>query len=163
MSGEAFPPGAHQQEVFTCEGLRLMSENEGTLEELLLRQDKLQADIVQLQRETASFKENIIKEVCLALKKSPWKLRPRKADIDSENVECELLPPPLLPQVVTSGSCADAVHETRLAETVNQRSVDPLSPTVDGSEDVKNLPSPMQPQVLTNPPYYGDIQPRNLE
>lgn len=102
MSGETVPHDPAQQ--LTCEGLRLMHENLRVLCELEERQELLMAEALQLQQDMVDFKQNFTKEIKDVLGRTPLTIKPRKskADLDDENKDGDLLPPPLLPQVVSA-------------------------------------------------------------
>jgi hypothetical protein len=109
MSGTTAPPGGYDHGILMCEGLRLMYRNLSALESLRQRQDKLMTDALTLQDEMKSFKTAIIREVQDTLARYPLVIKPRKqpTNIDSDNLDCELLPPPMLPVVCSSPETGD--------------------------------------------------------
>ncbi len=60
------------------------------------------AEALQLQQDMVDFKDNFKQEIQDVLERTPLVIKPRKTkvDIDGEDSEAELLPPPILPQVV---------------------------------------------------------------
>jgi len=114
MSGTAAPPGGYDHGILMCEGLRLMYRNLSALEQLRQRQDKLMGDALALQDEMKTFKSSIVKEVQDTLARYPLVIKPRKqpTNIDSDNLDCELLPPPLLPLVCSSPETGDQGRST---------------------------------------------------
>jgi len=138
---------------YMCEGLRLMQQNLAALTELRKRHDRLSKDATQLQEEMKLFRENISSEVQAVLTRSPWIIPPRaqpvKTNIDSDNEDTQLLPPPLEPQVISSTTplVVDTLQVDLPPVPANPLSPDPLSPQ---REEISiNLPSPLQPEVVS--------------
>lgn len=176
MSGEAVPPGAYQQELFLCEGLRLMNQNLATLSELRQRQDKLREDALLLQEEMKNFKESIAREVQLVLTRCPWTLRPPHTIpvAGDGGVRCELLEAPLplwtgQPQTGDpSWNLTERPATIELSKSPNHRTVLPPVPslsdpwmmdTTDAAmanmdtnhSESGSLPPPLQPSIIALP------------
>ena len=102
MTGEAVPHDPAQQ--LTCEGLRLMHENLRVLSELQERQELLMAEALQLQQDMVDFKHSVCTEIKAVLERTPLVIKPlrTKVDLDAENTDQDLLPPPIQPQVVSA-------------------------------------------------------------
>ncbi|XP_013421873.1 rab5 GDP/GTP exchange factor [Lingula anatina] len=100
MSGKLVPRDSKEGHI--CEGLRLMYQNLANLSELRQRHEKVMAEAMQLQQEIVEFKENFKKEIQSVLTKNPWTIKPRKTkvDLDAESPATDMLPPPLIPQIV---------------------------------------------------------------
>ena len=62
------------------------------------------AEALQLQQDMVDFKTNVSKEIVAVLERTPLTISAgrTKADLDDENKDDELLPPPILPQVVSA-------------------------------------------------------------
>lgn len=100
MSGELVP--ADQSDGYVCDGLRLMYQNLSMLSDLKQRHEKVMAEALQLQQEMTDFREKFKKEVRAVIARTPWTIKPRKTkvDLDAESPGQDLLPPPILPEVV---------------------------------------------------------------
>ncbi|XP_064620375.1 rab5 GDP/GTP exchange factor-like isoform X2 [Lineus longissimus] len=97
MSGEVAPP----TDNFMCEGLRLMYQNLNTLADLQQRHEKLMAEALQLQQDMREFKDSFKAHIQTVLHNTPLVIKPRKTKVDLdqlENVDSDMLPPPLTPQ-----------------------------------------------------------------
>lgn len=113
MSGQAVPHDPNK--VYTCEGLRIMQENLVSLAELKGRQEKLMAEALQLQQDMVDFKDDYSKEVKTVVDRTPLVIKPRKMkidiDADLESSDRDLLPSPLLPQIVANQSSASQANQ----------------------------------------------------
>ena len=88
-------------------GLRLMQENLRAIEEIKVRQEKLNGEALQLQQDMLDFRDEFQRQIKAVLERTPLTIRPRKTKVDldeMDNVEEELLPPPMTPQVMAGAS-----------------------------------------------------------
>ncbi len=88
-------------------GLRLMQENLKLIEEIKGRQEKLNGEGLQLQQDILDFRDQFAKQIKSVLERTPLTIRPRKTKVDLDNMqnsEEELLPPPMVPQVMSGAA-----------------------------------------------------------
>lgn len=102
VSGEALPPGGYEENAFLCEGLRLMYQNLAALSDLRQRQDKLMAETLLLREDMNKFKENISKEVDLALAKPSVSAQSYKLPLD---IDLKLLPSFIREHILWDKAC----------------------------------------------------------
>ncbi|KAK0045596.1 rab5 GDP/GTP exchange factor isoform X2 [Biomphalaria pfeifferi] len=129
MSGEAVPPGSGNEQI--CKGLQMMYDNLKVLAELRQRQEKVMAEVLQLQADMNEFKENFIKKVDEAKERTPLIIRPRKVKVDPDiafSGQNSNLPSPLTPLKVN-------VDNSHVAIVAEQMVVDDLS-NLQGNENV---------------------------
>ena len=102
MTGEIVP--SENGTGYMCEGLRLMYQNLNTLSDLRQRQEKLMSEAMKLQQDMVDFRDSFKKEIDAVLARTPLVIKPRKTmvDLDEEVSDTGLLPPPMVPQVVSS-------------------------------------------------------------
>lgn len=181
MSGEAIPPGAYQQELFLCEGLRLMNQNLATLAELRLRQDKLREDALLLQEEMKHFKvsplifclitfvgykmdldrrliilqDSIAKEVQLVLTKCPWTIRPPrvppKQQAQGDPDTIDCELLPAPPPPWTIDKNKCVPQEGGSQETLDVAGATSAANIDSDYDQAAKLPPPLQPQVVPLP------------
>ena len=111
MSREAVPNDPSK--LHSCEALRLMDKNLAVLKGVKERHDQVMSQALQLDQDMQDFKTAFIAETQRVLRDNPLIIKPRKTkvDIDSENTDCDLLPPPLTPIVASSGNGVTASPE----------------------------------------------------
>ena len=82
-----------------------MQENLRVIEEIKVRQEKLNGEALQLQQDMLDFRDEFQRQIRAVLERTPLTIRPRKTKVDldnMDNVEEELLPPPMMPQVMAT-------------------------------------------------------------
>ena len=82
-----------------------MQENLRVIEEINVRQEKLNGEALQLQQDMLDFRDEFQRQIRAVLEHTPLTIRPRKTKVDldnMDNVEEELLPPPMMPQVMAT-------------------------------------------------------------
>ena len=82
-----------------------MQENLRVIEEIKVRQEKLNGEALQLQQDMLDFRDEFQRQIKAVLERTPLIIRPRKTKVDldkMDNVEEELLPPPMVPQVMAA-------------------------------------------------------------
>ena len=155
MSGEAVPHDPNK--VYTCDGLQLMKQNLQTLSEIRERQERLMADALQLQQDMLDFKDHFRREIQDVLDRTPLKIKPKKTkvDIDEEASDSDMLPPPLLPEVMTGHQVPSNIP----CQAGSMTSQDPFSliPNKDSfppipvhSSDTYNVTAPIESCVISN-------------
>ena len=84
-----------------------MQENLKLIEEIKGRQEKLNGEGLQLQQDILDFRDQFAKQIKSVLERTPLTIRPRKTKVDLDNMqnsEEELLPPPMVPQVMSGAA-----------------------------------------------------------
>ena len=119
------------------------------------------SEALQLQQDMVDFKESFLKEIKDVIDRTPLVIRPRKTmvDLDAETPGAEMLPPPLMPQIVSSGQPAanqnEAPSHMTIAAEESSDLMDLRSPVDDnanvssGSLDVESLPAPVMGNELS--------------
>ncbi|XP_063812057.1 rab5 GDP/GTP exchange factor isoform X2 [Pseudophryne corroboree] len=104
MSGQASPKRQDPDiwDADTCPGVKQLHRNLDLLSQLSERQDRIVAGAKKLEKDLIDWTDEVTREVQDIVEKYPLHIKSTSqalASIDSENVEDELLPPPLQPQV----------------------------------------------------------------
>ena len=82
-----------------------MQDNLRVIEEIKVRQEKLNGEALQLQQDMLDFRDEFQRQIKAVLERTPLIIKPRKTKVDldkMDNTEEELLPPPMLPQVMAA-------------------------------------------------------------
>ncbi|GAB6028668.1 Rab5 GDP/GTP exchange factor [Chamberlinius hualienensis] len=152
MTGEAVPPRNYQHEPFLCEGVRIMNQNMSTVTDLKQRHEKLVSEVIAVNEEIITFKDDVAAQIQAVLDKCPWTILPRKTptNIDSEDTECALLPDPIQPEVVANTSFVGPAESDKVTFESSEicTPVKPRGPYSPTFEDAVDLPPPIMPEVI---------------
>lgn len=87
--------------IFVFQGMHLMYEHLALLDNFDKRHESLMEGVTSLDEEMQQFRKDIATKVSGVLARTPLVIQPKKipTDIDSEDLTCEDLPPPIVPQV----------------------------------------------------------------
>ena len=98
MKGEVVMHDPHTPQ--TCEGLRLVSNANERLSQVKTRQEALMAEALKMQQDLVDFFAEFHAEIHRIRSENPLKIKSRrtKVDLDAEDFQTDLLPPPLTPQ-----------------------------------------------------------------
>ena len=105
MSGD-IPPGSWGATLISCDGVQSVNTSLATMSELETLQDTIMSDCDRLEREMEQFQMFLSSEVDRVMERTQFTIRePKKpvtVDALSPQTEENLLPPPLLPQNISS-------------------------------------------------------------